>query len=632
MKLFCAALTGLLMPLAAQVYTPPSPAPAPAGPPTDTASDGGGQGQQAGSPFGEEIPLLDPAAETVTVAGVTIPLGDSRVIKARFEKYLNEPPEDSEAARQYREDIDTILDLLSPMRHASLSGQRRGKPELAEAFKLLPAAASYPGDARISSTLAESVYTALLARNDSRNLKTINEKLDQEKQSKLVAADFKARNDKAKAIREKTTKTAESEVTETLTPGTGMNSLQYADYVKRIAEIEALKKTNIVRSEAALLASKTQLQGAMIQWFMQRRFQHVLMSTRFYNQIWRDGDRALNIKENSDVSRLFSESLGTTPTISTLDSLASEAIRDSEKAIEAFHYLLERDEIHTASQRLMEAFALGEYTTPVATLAREKKRAVQGYIRDLNLLYGAMQARDYAQAKDLVDSLKAQAKDFPSAKADGAIAGYTMASALALEEAKAHLLAKDNEKASKAYMQASTIWPTNPNLVEFKSLVGSSSQLVTSRNSFDRLLSEGNYREIAKRAEEGEFILAVRGDGERTDALKQIRENLRKIEVAISKASEFSRVGSDYAAYEQLARIREEFPDDPKLGREIELLAPRVADFTKALDRADKLSSRREPQLGSAMAHYLEAQAIYPNSELAQEGIDGLLDEILPQS
>ena len=618
------------LPLSAQVFTPPTPKPV-AETPTDTAPPA--QKKESESPFGQEVPLLDPSAETVTVAGVTIPLGDSRVIKARFEKYLNEAPEEGVAATQYRADIEEILSLLSPQRLASLSGERGSGPSIAQAFKLLPQAASYPGDARLSSTLAESIYTAMLAKQDGKNLQLINAQMDEERKRINSRADEMARNERAKDIgkSEKITENKGTTTTEEITPGVGIQSLRYADHLRRLTEIELLKKTNTARTEIAIVQSKTQYQVAMAQWFLQRRFQHVLMASRFYNQIWRDGDRTLRIDENSDVSKLFTDSLGTTPTISTLDSLASEAIRDSEKSIDAFTFLLERGEIHNASQRLMEAFALGEYLTPVATLPREKKRQVQGYITDLNLLYDAMQARDYGRAKTLIASLKAAAKDFPAAKADGAVAGYTLASDLAIEEAKANLLAKESDKAAESIKQAASIWPTNPKLQEFKDMVGSSSQLISSRNDFDRLLSESNYREIAKRAEEGEFILAVRGDAERTAALTEIKDNLRKIEIAISKASEFSKKGAEYAAYEQLAQIREEFPDDPKLGREIELLAPQVADFTKAMNQGETLKTRREPQLASALAHYLEAQAIYPDSELAEESINTILAEILPE-
>ena len=622
------------LPLVAQVYTPPKPS-TPAATPTDTAPVSSSKNNDSTSPYGQEIPLLDPSAETVTIAGVTIPLGDSRVIKARFEKYLNEPPEDSASAEQYRNDIEEILSILSPQNLASLTGKKGSAPSLAEAFKLLPRAAAYPGDARLSSTLAESVYTAMLAQQDSRNLSFINKEMDEERTRINKRADDMARNERGNRLsqQEKETLKANGDTeTETSSPGVGEESLRYADHLRRLAEIELLKKANIVRTQASMVQAKTQYQVMMAQWFLQRRFQHVLMASRFYNQIWRDGDTTLRINENSDVSKLFSESLGTTPTVATLDSLASEAIRDAEKAIGAFNYLLEKGEIHNASQRLMEAYALGEFLEPVATLPREKKRQVQVYMSELNLLYGAMQARDYGKAQTLVTTLKGMAKDFPAAKADSAIAGYTLASNIAIEDAKANLLAKESDKAAEAIKEAATIWPTNPKLKEFESMIGSTSQLVASRNNFDRLLSENNFREIAKRAEEGEFILAVRGDPERTEALTQIRDNLRKIEIAISKASEFSRVGADYGAYEQLARIREEFPDDPKLGREIELLAPRVADFTKALDAAEKLKNRREPQLASALAHYLEAQAIFPDSELARTNIDLILDEILPGS
>ena len=131
------------------------------------------------------------------------------------------------------------------------------------------------------------------------------------------------------------------------------------------------------------LRSKIQYQANMALWTMQRRYQHVLMASRFYNQIWKDGDAALHIDKNSDVSKMFSESLGVNPTVSTLDSIANEAIQEVNKAIEAVDFLLERDELHTAQKRLLEAFFIGEYLAPVATLEREKKRRIQLYVRSM---------------------------------------------------------------------------------------------------------------------------------------------------------------------------------------------------------------------------------------------------------
>jgi hypothetical protein len=580
--------------------------------------------------------MLDPSAETITVGGVAIPLGDNRLLKARFEKYLSQPPETDDDAAEYRKNVAEILGAISPF--------RSGGPDLYTGFKLLPAAASYPGDANLCMSLAESIYMAMLAKNNSDALKKLNSSIESEKQAIIRQADWDARNDKKAELG------TDSGVggagagnrggangggngggnRRQAVPGdgTGSGSLKYADTLRRITEIEALKKTNIVATEAQTIRTKAQYQVTMVQWFVQRRYEHVLMAARFYNQIWKDGDATLRIDKNSDVSKLFSQSLGISPTVASLDSLSNEAIREVAKYIEAFDLMLSRDELHSASQRLMEAYALGEYLGPVATLPLDKKRRVAEYVRDLHELYGTLQARDYVKGKELASRLKTLAKDFPSSKVDSAIAAYTLASDLAIEEAKAHLLARDSDKAAEKIKAATEIWPTNPKLQEFRDLLANSGGIATARNDFDRLLSEGNYREIAKR--QYEFAPAIQGDATREDAFKQIMENLKEIEESIGKASEFSRMGQNYGAWEQLAEIRERFPDDPRLGREIELLSSKVADFTLALDKARQFESRTPKQTGSALTWYLKARSIHPPSEQADKGIQNILNELLP--
>ncbi|MCB1133497.1 MAG: hypothetical protein KDN05_20430, partial [Verrucomicrobiae bacterium] len=540
-----------------QVYTPPANNNPPANQtPQDTAPPAQKQQNQPGL-LGQEIPLLDPSAETLTVGGVAIPLGDNRILKARFEKYLSQPPENDEEAREYRETISDILATISPF--------REGGPDLYAAFKKLPSASSYPGDANLCGSLAESIYMAMLAKKDVNGLRRLNETMDDEKKSIIADADWAARHERDPDLNEKQSagggkgKPTRNQPAQTpgggkgkptrnqpaQTPGRGTNSLKYADTLRRIAEIEALKKANIARTEAQTLRTKAQYQVQMVQWFVQRRYEHVLMAARFYNQIWKDGDAALRIKKDSDVSKLFAESVGVSPTVSSLDSLSNEAIREVDKYIEAFNLMLERGDLHSASQRLMEAYALGEYLAPVATLPLEKKQRVLQYTRDLNELYGTLQARDYTKTKELADRLKENAKDFPSSKVDSAVAAYTLASDLAIEEAKGHLLAKENDKAAEKIKAATEIWPTNPKLTEFRSLITSSSGIVTARNDFDRLLSEGNYREIFRR--QYEIAPSIQGDATRVDAFKQVITNLTKIEAAIGKASEFSKAGQSYA-------------------------------------------------------------------------------------
>ena len=617
------ALAGLAH---AQVYTQPpasKPADAPA-PVSDTASKPAAANTK--NPLGQEIPLLDPSAETITVGGVAIPLGDNRLLRARFDKFLSQPPESNEEATRYRRTIAEILNTISPLRDQ--------KPDLYAAFKLLPTASSYPGDANLCGSLAESIYMAMLAKQDVNGLKKLNETIEEEKQAIISSGDWMARHDKgierekSKAVGAGKDRKAAPGKTSTPNDGNANNSLKYTDTLRRIAEIEVLKKANIARTEAQTLRTKAQYQVSMIQWFVQRRYEHVLMAARFYNQIWKDGDTALRIDKNSDVARLFSESVGVSPTVASLDALSNEAIREAGKYVEAFDLMLSRNELHAASQRLMEAFALGEYLAPVATLPLEKKNRVAKYFRDLYELYGALQARDYTKARELSGKLKSAANDFPSSKVDSVIAASTLASDLAIEDAKAQLLARASDKAAEKIREATEIWPTNPKLDEFRKLVNNSSGLVTTRNDFDRLLAEKNFREIARR--QYEIAPAIQGDATREDAFRQIVENLTKIETALGKAAEFGRVGQNCAAWEQLAELREQFPDDPKLGRELELLAPKVADFTRALDRARQFENRTPKQTGSALSWYLKARSIHPQSKFAEQGVKALVGEILP--
>ncbi len=641
---------------AAQVYTPPEgggTAPPAAVIPTDSSP--APKPQNSGSPLGQEIPMLDPSAESITVGGVAIPLGDNRILKARFEKYLNQPPETDAEAAEYRQTVSEILATISPF--------KTGGPDLKSAFKLLPSASTYPGDANLCMSLAESIYMALLAKKDVTELSELNTSIEQEKQAIIREADWAARTDRdgtlgnTRGVGDGTGGGSTNNGNNNnnnggnngnnggnnnnnnnnnnrqrqggggrdidnneaaTTPGSGINSLKYEETLRRINEIEILKKQNIIRTEAQTIRTKAQYQVTMVQWFVQRRYEHVLMAARFYNQIWKDGDATLRVDKSSDVSKLFSESLGISPTVASLDSLSNEAIREVEKYVEAFDLLLSRDELHSASQRLMEAYALGEYLAPVATLPLDKKRRVAEYVRDLHELYGTLQARDYVRGKTLSDRLKENAKDFPSSKVDSAISAYTLASDLAIEEAKAHLIARDSDKAAEKIKAATEIWPTNPKLEEFRTLVNNSGGVVTARNDFDRLLSEGNYREIARR--QYELAPAIQGDATREDAFKQIMQNLQKIEASIGKAGEFSRIGQNYGAWEQLAEIREQFPDDPKLGREMELLAPKVADFTLALDKARQFENRTPKQIGSSLTWYLKARQIHPQSGPGAKG------------
>ena len=608
---------------------------------TTTSSSRQEQQKQNPSPLGNELPFFDPAGETISWNGHTWAATDNRLLAARFERYLNEPEENSGAAKEYRDTIAQILEKVSP--------HHPGGPDFGAGVKLLPKASSFPADAKLCDSLSQAIYTAVLAKKDVAATRALNVAMEEEKQRVIRNADTMAQgtrtgqrrsfgggnnnnNDDDNEDRNNNNRNNNGggggQDGSTPREGTGTSSLAYRDSERRIAEIDGMRKENQAKGEIQIFQAKVQYQALMMQFFVQRRFEHVVMASRFYNQIFKDGDSKLHIDKKSDMSKLFSESLGTSPTVSALDSLASEAIRDVDQGVEAFKFLVEKKEFQSAAKRLSEAYVAGEFMPSIRTLPRDDKRKVLEFVRESYKLIAALDSKDYTTARELTAKLKATAGDFDATKPEAAIATYTRVSDMHIMSAKNHASAGEVDKAKEEIQKAMEVWPQNPKLAEFDRLVEASGTMVVAKNDFDRLLSEGNYREIFRR--QYELAPSIAGDAGREEAFKQIVTNLTRIEAAIGKANEFSKMDQSYAAWEQLADLRKEFPDDPILGREIEKLAGKVARFTEALDKARGFEERKDKQVGSALSWYLKARAIYPRSEMAEAGIQRMLDEILP--
>ena len=118
----------VLHPDARNRVTNPEPAPASG----DTVIQRQPEQKPAASPMGNELPFMDPSAETVSWNGHSWAVTDNRLLAARFERYLNEPEDSSEDALDYRQTIDSILELVSP--------HHPGGPDFPAALRLLPRA------------------------------------------------------------------------------------------------------------------------------------------------------------------------------------------------------------------------------------------------------------------------------------------------------------------------------------------------------------------------------------------------------------------------------------------------------------------------------------------------------------
>ena len=627
---FLAILITLTVPISAQVYSPNNgDGNSTADEPDNRASATVEKKNTSASVYGNELPFVDPTQETITIMGHTFGLGDNR-LGGMFESYLADSPNTSEDALEYRATIDSILKAVSPYtKNVSVSQKIR------DGFSLLPRAATYSGDGRICDSLSNAIYAAMLSKGTVKNSKLYIADLEKEKKRIIAKAEWMRRSGSTALssntkLRIGQPRSQNSDAKQT-PPHKGSYKIQEME--RRILEIEALKKTHQGKSELNMLQARIEYQALLAQLFIQRRFEHVIIGTRFYNLIFQDGGSKMHLKKDSDVSKFFTEGLGVEPTVTGLDSAANEAMRKAKSLVKGFQNHLEYNELHSASKRLTEAYAIGEFLPVLQIVPAPERRIVLEYVRSGNDLIKAMDVRDYTQAKIILEALKKRSSDFDSTKAEGAIAAFTRASNGHIRSAQIAMINGDQESFQEELKKATQVWPTNPKLDEIDkrldSLLEDSDMAKTLADDFDRLLSEDNFREIFDRR--FEFVPVVKDDISRKDAIEQIVRNITRIDGTISLADVSSQNGNNFAAWEALAELRDEFPKDPELLQRLEKLSSKVADFTVALNRAkDFEDNDLNPQTGSALSWYMQAKSIYPNSKHAQEGIDRLSKRIMP--
>jgi len=360
---------------------------------------------------------------------------------------------------------------------------------------------------------------------------------------------------------------------------------------------------------------------------MQRRFQHVLIATRFYRHVFADGDNKLRI--DGEAKDMFSKSTGMPPTVGTLDAMANEVIRDVGEGIDAYKYLLEQDELESATKRLAETFVIGEYLPQVRTLERTKKRQSLEFVQTSNKLISALEVKDYTLAGELVKHLEATAKDFDNSKPMAAIETARTVSAMHIAKAKNAAVSGDRTTLETELAAATEIWPRNPDLAEVSKMIFSQADVQNKALvDFDQLLSQNNYRQIFDDKER--FIAATALDPSRQEQLRTVLTKMSEIEGAIIRAQEIEKRGDFAGAWESTETAFKQFPDDSKLNQIRANLTTQAAEFVRSLRQAEELEARGQP--GSSLAWYLKAQKEYPNSDFAKNGIERITKKILPDA
>lgn len=614
--LVCAiGLAGVAM---AWAQVPDTPAPGGSPPATVIQTPRKAPSTEPSVPLGEEIPLFDPGSEIVTWGGKHWNITNQRVFQARFEKYLNAPEQTDADHLEYQETIRQILELLSP-RNAT-------NQKFYQAYVLLFRAAVHDADGGMCNAIANAVATAWQAQmNQNQLAMTVQElkKAMQAEQSKAIMFSGAQAQEHAS----KQAQTGKKSASTTSAPAVSPTEMRQAFHLKEAAAFEAQIAALTAKREVSALQARVQFQALMLQLFLQRRFQHVVMTCHMYRQLFNEGDSALKLE--GQTKEIFTKDVGVPPTVSTLLALASEAMRDVREGVQAYLYLSERHELDSATKRLSEAFMIGEYMPEIRTLPREKKRLALLYTQKTNRLVNAISVKDYGQAEDLIKELEAMAKDFDATKPRAAVETAKTVSAMHLAKARNAAIAGNSAAVEDALKQAAAVWPRNPALLELSNAVFGQSDLQQKAIAeFDQLLSQGNFRQIFN--DKLRFIAALANQPDRQEKLRKVLDDMQLIEAAIARAQEFARRGDPAGAWEAVERAAQQFPDDVKLNQLRGNYSSEAAAFVESLRTAQRLE--RQGQTGSSLAWYLKAQRHYPLSDFAREGIERLAKKILPSS
>jgi len=617
----------------------------------------------------------------------------------QFEKFLNAPPETSDAANTYRERIDTIMGLLSP--------GNATKENQDTAYNLLPKASEFESDANICITIHDAVYAAANSRVEVDRLTRLNEVLEKQRSiaeyNNLQAARDIPISDTA------TTKGDEANNNANLQ---AEREARMEPTKREVASVSQTIERNKMQIATAEAQAKFQFQALILQLFVERRYQHVIIADRFYRAVFDDGDQSIetfqkmadDLGYNKDAGQLkikaqanpnisgaggdnggggnFGASSGsngsganigtgsggtegsafsasgmefglenasveslmnavssgmktvskTFKTLSQLDGISNEIIRDVNEGVTVYKYLLSQNEVEAATAQLVSLWTKGEYLPSVRLLTQDEKRSSLKYAQLVNKLITSANSGNIDTLSEVVTEMKKEASDFDDTEILANIQATKVASSMHIAQARVAASKGDLQTVQSEITRAASIWPNNPELQSFSAdmskLSEQASPQVQALTDFDQLYDQKNYRQIFNDKEK--YIAAISQSPERQDKLKEVLSQMEEIEISIMRSQEIARRGDYAGAWEGLEVTSSKYPDDSKLNQMRADLTTQAPDFVHDLHEAQSYEDKKE--YGSALSWYLRSQTRYPMSDLSREGIQRVVKQIIPDA
>jgi hypothetical protein len=608
--------------------------------------------------FDTDSDAFNPEDGTVSWKGHTYNIGQFRVFRARFERYLGQP--ESIDQDVYRAIVNEVFSLLSTRSGEAAADNTR------KAWQLLYRASEYESDGGASLAIANQVFNAWRIRDEKEAIGVTQSELErirrQQQSAVVYSGDLIAKEgasaasnavstgasvlpgvvapDSApvtnvnvgstpgKAATPKTTQTtnrpaATTEIGGSPTAGPVSQFFRARELAETEAKLKAAEGSAILTGVQA----KLQFQTAIVNLFLQRRFQHCLIAASFYRYIFKGSAQTLEVGKKEVASFLPSSDMAVT--VETLEFLSREAMNETEASMQGVRASYADGQLVGALERLQETFFIGEFLPPVAQFEREKKQVLLNLYKQVDEARKLADLKDYDAVDKLVTEIGLTAKDFRTSEVTSALRAAQRMSTLSLYGAQQAAATGDYARAQEGVQRAAGLWPLNPALKTYTENMAQQVDLGSQAAVlFDDASKRGDLRRIYD--QRSELAIALLSDAVRGPQLKEIIERISRVEIYLAQAKELVAQNNAFAAWEALDAASSLTPNDVSVNQRRADLAPRVAAFVGRVDAA-----KRQEESGNqaaALTQYLAAQGLYPASSLARTGIarvsGALLDEL----
>ena len=590
-------------------------------PPGGTVNGGGTAGDYKSSTaeggadriFNVNSDSVDMENGTMQWKGTTMNLGNSRAVRARFERYLAAPTDNGDIKR-YVAILDQVQLLLSPQVLTQDNYYRNQQ----EAFNLLFKAAEFEVDGNSSLTIASQVQKIWVMKQEFRQIEVTKNQLEtlRKVQEGIIinrADNIEEANDARSSQATKAKPLGKS--------SSGTTELAYKVKDEARTQAEILAKN--AEMAALGLKAKIEFQSQMVSFLMARRYRHSLITSAFYRVLFKGGSQnvvvgAKEVKEFFPISDFV-------PTLESFDMLSREAIKDTSKGMQTVDDLVKQGELYGAFERLQETFFLGEFEPVVMTYPQEKKREMLALWKDLRELQRLGDEHDLGNVEGYVNKVRGRARDFPGAPILSKVTNAMNASNMSLLSAKSAALAGDTAKAESSLERAAKIWPQNPGVKDFATqVVSRQDTLAQMVPQFDRMFTDAKWRDIYNN--KVPFGLALAQDKERSAKLLKVIARIGELDFKIQKATVLLNENNPYIAWDVIVDAYKTESDDLVLAKTRADVSSKVGAYSGLIENAEKLE--KDGAEAAALTSWMAAQDLNPLSAVCGAAVKRLAKSV----